>query len=135
VRWCLDTGHLAIGGVEPSAFAERAGDRVGHVHLKDVDEAVAAKVRTGELSLQDGVRRGLFQPLGAGDLAIDEVIGHLQDAGYDGWYVLEQDVTIPAGEIPEPGAGPLTAVRQSLDYLRLHFPTQAAAAGPDEGSQ
>jgi inosose dehydratase len=135
VRWCLDTGHLAIGGVEPSAFAERAGDRVGHVHLKDVDEAVAAQVRSGGLSLVDGVRRGLFQPLGAGDLAIDQVIRHLQDAGYDGWYVLEQDITIPAGEVPVPGAGPLTAVRESLGYLRLRFSAQTATDGPDEGCQ
>ena len=134
VRWCLDTGHLAIGGVDPSAFAERAGDRVGHVHLKDVDEAVAAQVRAHELRLIDGVRHGLFRPLGAGDLPIDKVIRHLQEAGYDGWYVLEQDVTIPAGEVPGPGAGPITAVRESLDYLRLRFPAQAADEGPDERS-
>ena len=37
VNWCLDTGHLAIGGVDPVAFAKEAIDRVGHVHLKDVD--------------------------------------------------------------------------------------------------
>jgi inosose dehydratase len=128
VRWCLDTGHLAIGGVDPVAFAERAGDRVGHVHLKDVEEAVAAQVRAGALSLVDGVRRGLFRPLGAGDLAIEQVVRHLHDAGYDGWYVLEQDVTIPAGEVPGPGAGPLTAVRESLDHLRLHFPDQVTGA-------
>jgi inosose dehydratase len=128
VRWCLDTGHLAIGGVDPSAFAERAGDRVGHVHLKDVDAALAAQVRTGAMGLVDGVRRGLFRPLGAGDLPIEKVIRHLQDAGYDGWYVLEQDVTIPAGAVPGPGAGPLTAVRQSLDFLRLHFPDQVTGA-------
>ena len=131
VRWCLDTGHLAIGGIEPTAFAARAGDRVGHVHLKDVDETVATQVRAGALSLVDGVRRGLFRPLGAGDLAIDQVVRHLQAAGYDGWYVLEQDVTIPAGEVPGPGAGPRTAVRESLDFLRLHFPDQVTGAGVD----
>ena len=29
VRWCLDTGHLAIGGFDPVEFAQRHGDRVG----------------------------------------------------------------------------------------------------------
>ena len=36
VRWCLDTGHLLIGGYDPAKFAVDAGDRVVHVHLKDV---------------------------------------------------------------------------------------------------
>jgi inosose dehydratase len=130
VRWCLDTGHLAIGGVDPADFAARAGDRVGHVHLKDVDRAVAEQVRAGELSLVDGVRSGLFRPLGAGDLPIGDVISRLQEHGYDGWYVLEQDVTVPAGEVPEEGAGPLEAVRQSLEHLRVDLHVRNRTPGP-----
>ena len=44
VRWCLDTGHLLIGGYDPAQFAADAGDRVVHVHLKDVRGDVAARV-------------------------------------------------------------------------------------------
>ena len=36
VRWCLDTGHLMIGGYDPAKFAVDAADRVVHAHLKDV---------------------------------------------------------------------------------------------------
>jgi inosose dehydratase len=128
VAWCLDTGHLAIGGVDPVGFAERVGGRVGHVHLKDVDQAIAARVRSGELSLLAGVRQGLFQPLGSGDLAIADVVHHLQSWKYQGWYVLEQDIAVPSGEIPLVGRGPVGAVRESIEYLRLHVTGQQASA-------
>ena len=51
VGWCLDTGHLLIGGYDPVAFTRDHGDRVVHVHLKDVDAGVAARYRAGELTL------------------------------------------------------------------------------------
>ena len=47
VRWCLDTGHLLIGGYDPAEFADDAAGRVAHVHLKDVDAASPPRVRAG----------------------------------------------------------------------------------------
>ena len=64
VPWCLDTGHLLIGGLEPAQFVRDHGDRIGHVHLKDVNAPLAEKVRGGELSLVEAVQAGLFRPLG-----------------------------------------------------------------------
>ncbi|HEX5780550.1 MAG TPA: TIM barrel protein [Solirubrobacteraceae bacterium] len=109
--WCLDTGHLLIGGVDPAEFARRHGDRIVHVHLKDVDMAVA---RRG-LSLVQAVQAGLFRPLGAGDVRIDEVLDGLD--GYARWLVLEQDTAL-TGEEPPVGSGPVTDVRQSIEYLQ-----------------
>ena len=42
---CLDTGHLLIGGTDPVELARAVPDRVAHVHLKDVDAGLAARVR------------------------------------------------------------------------------------------
>ncbi len=117
VRWCLDTGHLRIAGVDPVDFARAHADRVGHVHLKDVDDTTAARVRSGELSLVDAVQDGLFRPLGAGDAAIDEVVLALETRGYRGWYVLEQDAALTSG-LPAEGEGPVADVRACLDFLR-----------------
>ena len=73
--WCLDTGHLAIGGADPVEFARSHAERIVHVHLKDVDMGLAEQVRSGELSLVEATRLGLFRPLGDGDASIDEVVG------------------------------------------------------------
>ena len=117
VHWCLDTGHMAIGGVDVVAFAREAFDRVGHVHLKDVDLSKAGPVLNREKSIMAGVQDGLFTPLGQGDVPIAEVVTTLERAGYQGWYVIEQDTALTDGLPPE-GAGPMIEVRTSLDYLR-----------------
>lgn len=117
VRWCLDTGHLAIVGVDPLHLATEANGRIAHVHLKDVDLSVAAEVRSGAVSLREGTQQGLFRPLGHGDIAVGEVVAALEGSGYGGWYVLEQDVVltapVPAGESPTQG------VEASIEYLRV----------------
>jgi inosose dehydratase len=117
VRWCLDTGHLAIGGVDPVQFARDAADRVGHVHLKDVRLALAAPVLRREVSLMAATQDGLFTPLGQGDVDIAGVIRTLEAAGYRGRYVIEQDTALTEGA-PAQGEGPVTEVRTSLEYLR-----------------
>jgi inosose dehydratase len=125
VLWCLDTGHLAIGGTDPVAFARDHHDRIGHVHLKDVRMDIAARVSAGELDLQGATRLGLFSPLGQGDVPIAEVVATLGAVGYTGWYVLEQDVAL-SGEEPPPGAGPATEVGASLDYLQRIWSSEEA---------
>jgi len=117
VGLCLDTGHLTLGGSDPLAIAREFADRVRHVHLKDVDAAVAARLRSGELDLMAAVQAGLFQPLGAGDVAVGEIVAALEESGYNGWYVLEQDTAI-VDAIPSPGQGPIDDVRRSVEFLQ-----------------
>jgi inosose dehydratase len=111
---CVDTGHLAAAGADPGAIVAANPARVRHVHLKDVDSSLASRVVAGELAFGDAVREGMFVPLGHGDVDITGIVEALEGAGYQGWYVLEQDVMLP-GE-PE-GEGPVHDVRQCLDYL------------------
>lgn len=113
VRWCLDSGHLAIGGTDPVAFARHHRDRIAHVHLKDVRMPIAARLSAGELGLADATRLGLFSPLGDGDVPVAEVVDVLQGVGYRGWYVLEQDVTLD-GAAPDPAAD----VARSIAFLK-----------------
>jgi inosose dehydratase len=116
VEICLDTGHLFLGGADPAAIARDAAGRIGHVHLKDVDRMPAERILSGELSYAEGVRAGLYRPLGQGDLDVEAVFARLQDAGYRGWYVLEQDTALTAE--PDPAQGPVAAARQSIEYFR-----------------
>ncbi len=111
---CIDTGHLAAAGADPVAIARAHPERVRHVHLKDVDAAMAARVADGSLPFGDAVRDGMFRPLGEGDVDIAGMVEVLEAAGYEGWYVLEQDVMLPG----EPsGSGPVVDVRASRDFL------------------
>jgi inosose dehydratase len=116
VGWCLDTGHLLIGGTDPVRFAREHGDRVTHVHLKDVDGGLAAEVRDGTRSLLSATQDGLFTALGKGDARIAEVLDGLQGHGYDGWLVLEQDTAI-TGDEPTVAGGPMRDARESIAFL------------------
>jgi inosose dehydratase len=121
VPWCFDTGHLLIGGVDPAQFVRDHADRIGHVHLKDVDAKLAEGVRGKRLSLVQAVQQGLFKPLGDGDARIGEAIRLLDDAGYERWLVLEQDVAITGPEPPVDG-GPALDVARSLEFLSTPAP-------------
>jgi inosose dehydratase len=112
---CLDTGHLVIGGSDPVEIAELAGDRVNHVHLKDVNLEVAERLARRELNFKEAAQKGAFRPLGDGDVDVGAVIDRLESAGYGGWYVLEQDSVVER-EPPE-GEGPVETVRKSLRFL------------------
>ena len=100
---CLDTGHLLVGGAHPLDVVRSAVGRVAHVHLKDVDAGLAARVRAGELGYAEAVAAGLYRPLGAGDADIAGVVRTLEGAGYAGWYVMEQDRVLPAQRGPRVG--------------------------------
>jgi inosose dehydratase len=117
VRLCLDTGHLALGGTDSAWLAQAAGERIAHVHLKDVAGSIADRLRDGTLSTVPAVQEGLFRPLGEGSAPIAETVRALEQAGYGGWYVLEQDCALPSPDIA-PGEGPVDDVRRSLDFLR-----------------
>jgi inosose dehydratase len=121
VAWCFDTGHLLIGGVDPAAFVSEHAERIGHVHLKDVDARLADEVRRGALSLVQATQAGLFRPLGDGDAGIDEVVRLLDQTGYERWLVLEQDIAITGSE-PPAGGGPALDVRKSIEFLSTRAP-------------
>jgi inosose dehydratase len=127
VPLCLDTGHLLIGGTDPAELTRQAPDRVAHTHFKDVNGQIAAQVRSGRLTYTEAVRRGMYRPLGRGDVDFAAIVSHLRGRDYGGWYVLEQD-TILTGE-PR-GEGPLADVRDSAGYLR-----ELLAVGGEGGSR
>ncbi|WP_433472991.1 TIM barrel protein [Spirillospora sp. CA-142024] len=115
VPLCLDTGHLLVGGTDPVWLARFAAPRIAHVHLKDVDVGLAQQVLKGDVTYTNAVKDGLYRPLGDGDIDIPGIIRTLEDAGYEGWWVMEQDTILT--EEPAEGAGPYDDVRRSLDFL------------------
>jgi inosose dehydratase len=74
IAFCPDTGHLAAGGGDPAELIRRYAERLGHVHLKDVDLATTT-----------------FLPLGEGDLDFRDIVAAVKAAHYDSWLVVELD--------------------------------------------
>lgn len=116
VGLCLDTGHLFLAGTNPVDVAKLAVDRIHHVHLKDLDDQAAERVRSGEARFRRSVIDGMFKPLGEGDCDVEGVIRTLEGAGYRGWYVIEQDASLDAE--PAPGTGPQADAEISVRWLQ-----------------
>jgi inosose dehydratase len=93
VGWCLDCGHLVYGGGDTLRMLERYGDRVGYLHIKDVDGELLRRSRQEEWSFHDALKKFIFVRLGDGIVNIPAVIRELGDHGYKGWLVVEQDTT------------------------------------------
>jgi inosose dehydratase len=116
VKLCVDTGHLLAAGIDPVTLIKRSPERVAHVHLKDISNTLAGRIRRGELPFRQAVLDGLFRPLGQGDVDLPGVINTLEAAGYAGWYAIEQDCAL--SELPPPGSGPVRDCEVSYAYLK-----------------
>jgi inosose dehydratase len=109
---CLDTGHWTFGtGGDPAAAVREHRERVWHVHFKDCDPAVVAASRANQWDGPTSVGHGVFCELGAGAVDFPGVLRALDEIGYGGWIVVEQDVL--------PGLGtPKASAQRNRDYLR-----------------
>src|SRR5947199_9035822 len=86
----LDTGHLARGGGDPTAALRDWGERINHLHVKDVRNDVLAGVIADGADMPEAWRRGLFCELGTGDVDLDSFFAELGRSGYSGWLVVVQ---------------------------------------------
>ena len=91
VTLCFDTGHLLFGGGDVMATLERWGDRVHHVHFKDIRPDVVKDVRDNDRSFLDAVIAGAFTVPGDGCIDFQPVADYLKRTGYDGWIVVEAE--------------------------------------------
>jgi len=87
----LDTGHAALGGIDPVAVLRSHPERIAHVHCKDVRRAVFERVQREGKSFLDGVLDGMFTVPGDGDLDYGAVMRALADGGYAGWIIIEAE--------------------------------------------
>jgi inosose dehydratase len=92
VSICLDVGHYTVAGGDPVAALRQYGERVTHLHLKDVDAGVLADLRGGRLAdFGAAIRARLFTELGAGVVDLPAIIDELARRDFSGWLMVEQD--------------------------------------------
>ena len=97
---CLDVGHWIVGGGDPVAAVHLFGDRVAHVHVKDVSSEVLKKLIAGEYETMEAavVTDKLFVPAGTGLLNLETLFSALNEIGYSGWLMSEQDSAFEPSE-------------------------------------
>lgn len=117
VGLCLDTGHLACGGADVVDVVRKYANRVDIVHAKDVRKDLTDQLLPGDITWSKGIRSGMFTPIGQGDIDFAAIVGLLDAAGFDGYWVLEQDIMLE--EDPPAGGGPIDNARASLEALTL----------------
>jgi inosose dehydratase len=106
----LDTGHLVFAGGDPIAVARRHGQRIVHVHCKDVRAPVLGDVLRDDRSFLRAVLDSVFTVPGDGSIDFPGVFRELAHANYAGWLVVEAEQD-PAK------AHPLTYARMGHDNL------------------
>jgi len=79
----LDTGNCWLGGEDPVRFVKHFGQRIKHVHWKDMPK---------EMESQRGKLFGCGMatiPLGDGVIGVENIVKTLEDVGFDGPTTLE----------------------------------------------
>jgi inosose dehydratase len=97
----LDTGHAVVAGFDYARLIDRFGDRIVHIHLKDVRRERLAAVRAGDDSFNAAVRGGMFAVPGDGVVDFAPLARFVRTSGYRGWLVVEAEQD-PAVAPPRP---------------------------------
>lgn len=108
---CLDTGHLAYAGIDPIDAIRRFGDRIDHVHFKDVDGEVLARARAQGWDFWTAISAGIFCPIGQGTVDFASVVTALGELDFAGTATIEQD------RHPLSQTDPLADLRASIAHL------------------
>jgi inosose dehydratase len=102
VSLCLDTGHLAYGGGDAAALIADHPDRIGYLHIKQMDPAVVARARAQDLAFGQAVAMGASCEPPAGIPDIPSVVAALEARGTDTFVIVEQDMYPVEFDVPAP---------------------------------
>jgi inosose dehydratase len=123
-RWvnlCFDTGHIAYYGGDCLELIKTYPDRIGYLHLKQVNPLVVEQVLDKDLSFAEAVRMGAMiePPLGVPEMGplLDAVAG----LGWDVDAIIEHDLYPCAPEVPLPIAKRTKAYLSSCSGATVDF--------------
>ena len=123
VNLCLDTGHVAYYGGDCLELIAKFPERIGYVHLKQVDPEIVAKVLEQDLSFPEAVRMGAMiePPLGVPDMP--PLLEALRGLDRDIQGIIEHDLYPCAPDVPLPIARRTKAYLKSCSDVHLAMGT------------
>ena len=112
VTLCLDTGHISYCGGDNLRLINDHPERIGYVHLKQVDPAILEKVKAEGIGFGEAVRLGAMcePPLGIPDMP--PILEALAGLDVELFAIVEQDM------YPCPPDQPLPIATRTLSYLQ-----------------
>lgn len=108
-----DSGHFSYNGSDSVAELKKFVSRVGHVHLKDLRRDIQAVGMREDWPFMKAVRQGVFTVPGDGGVDFPSIFKILEDAGYEGWMVVEAEQD-PAK------ANPFEYALKAREYIKKH---------------
>lgn len=96
IGYTPDAGHIKAGGMEPYDVIKDNFDIVRHVHFKDCSDNFE------------------WKKMGTGDIDFPKIVQYLQDNGYEGWIMVEE-------ETPEVAEDPAKAVNDIGKYVEKNL--------------
>jgi len=88
-----DLGHLAWAGADVVSFCADYAWDILSVHVKDIDPRVLEQGLAASWDYGAFSAHGIFAELGQGFVDLPGAFDILKGAGYDGWLIVETDVT------------------------------------------
>jgi inosose dehydratase len=111
VSLCLDTGHISYCGGDNLSLIADHPDRIGYVHLKQVDPAIVDKARADGLGFGEAVRLGAMCEPPRGLPELPPILDALAALGADVFAIVEQDM------YPCPPDQPFPIAKRTFQYL------------------
>jgi len=121
VSLCFDTGHIAYYGGDCLELIEKYPDRIGYLHLKQVNPQVVEQVLNKDLSFPEAVRMGAMiePPLGVPEMPpLLEAVSNL-DRDIEG--IIEHDLYPCSPDLPLPIAKRTKAYLSSCSGANIEF--------------
>ncbi|MGI5398826.1 sugar phosphate isomerase/epimerase family protein [Streptomyces sp. CA-135486] len=112
VSLCLDTGHYAYCGGDSVKLIETYGERIGYLHLKQVDPEILAEVVADEVPFGPAVGKGVMCEPPAGVPALEPVLAAAQALDVELFAIVEQDM------YPCPPDKPFPIAQRTRRFLR-----------------
>lgn len=131
VNLCLDTGHVSYCGGDNLAIINRHPDRIGYLHLKQVNPEIVARVHAEDLPFSEAVTLGAMTEPPLGVPEFPPLLEAVTRTGADVFAIVEQDM------YPCPPDAPLPIAQRTRTYLggcgvhSLRFTAEARQASRD----
>jgi inosose dehydratase len=102
VSLCLDTGHISYCDGDNIAIIRSFPDRIGYVHLKQINPDVARRARQEGLSFAEAVQLGAMVEPPTGVPAMEPLLAELGALDADLFAIVEHDLYPVEPDVPGP---------------------------------